>query len=173
VELDETLIDTVHATQSAVSLISGWPEAGGLYISILQDTAAPALNADAREANQPRLNLLSNSVKFPDKGSITVKIAVAADGWLIIAVSDSGIGIPKAEIGNLMQPFFQVDNSLARKFEGTGLGLALSKSLMQLRGGELLIESVEGEGNTVTCRFPPARVDPALTALENSRPDSV
>ncbi len=167
------MIDTVHATQSAVSLFSGWPEAGGLYISILQDTAAPALNADARAVNQPRFDLLSNSVKFTDKSSMTVKIAVAADGWLIIAVSDSGIGIPEAEIGNLMQPFFQVDNSLARKFEGTGPGLALSKPSMQLRRGELLIESVEGEGNTVTCRFPPARVDPALTALENSRPDTV
>ena len=165
-DLDETLIDTVHAAQSAISLISGWPEAEGLDISIPRATTAPALNADARAVNQILLNLLSNAVKFTDHGSITVKIAVTADGWLEIAVSDSGIGIPEAEIENLTQPFYQVDNSLARKFEGTGLGLALSKSLMELHGGELLIESVEGKGTTATCRFPPERVDPAMTAIE-------
>jgi signal transduction histidine kinase len=80
-------------------------------------------------------------------------------GWLVFAVTDTGIGIPSEEIEKLAQPFYQVDSSLARKFEGTGLGLALSKSLMELHGGELVVESVEGEGTTVFCRFPAERVE--------------
>ncbi|MDP6875220.1 MAG: ATP-binding protein, partial [Alphaproteobacteria bacterium] len=124
------------------------------------------LRADARAVKQILLNLLSNAVKFTEQGAITVKIATAADGTVLLAVSDTGIGIAKEEIENLARPFYQVDNSLARKFEGTGLGLALSKSLMELHDGQLTIESTEGAGTTVTCRFPSERVEEESTILE-------
>lgn len=170
--LDETLIVPMHAAQSTIDLMSGWPESEGLDISIRQEIAVPALYADARAVNQILLNLLSNAVKFTERGSITVKIAMAADGWMVIAVSDTGVGIPEDEISNLTQPFYQVDSSLTREFEGSGLGLALSKSLMELHGGELLIESVEGKGTTVTCRFPPERTEPATAEMKKLPPDN-
>ena len=158
--LDEALMDPVHTAQLTIKLISGRPEAEGLDISIQHDNPVPSLYADARAVEQILINLLSNAVKFTDKGSVTVKIAAASDGYMAIMVSDTGIGIPADKIGNLTQPFYQADSSLSRKFDGTGLGLALSKSLMELHDGELLIESVEGEGTKVICRFPPERIEP-------------
>src|SRR3546814_10313188 len=92
------------------------------------------------------LNLLSNAMKCtPSGGRGTV--AARLDGAdLVIAVSDTGIGIPAADLGRVIQPFEQVDNQLTRKHTGTGLGLALCKSLTELQGGGLSIEGAEGSG---------------------------
>ncbi len=157
--IEENLVDPVQVAESSISLISVRPEAKNLSISISREATTRYLLADARALKQILLNLLSNAVKFTEQGSVEVRIGTAPDGWMVIAVSDTGIGIPEDEIGNLTQPFYQVDSTLARKFEGTGLGLALSKSLMELHQGELTIESVDGQGTTVSCRFPPERVD--------------
>jgi signal transduction histidine kinase len=153
--LDETLLDPALIAEATISLVSGRPEAEGLDISVMREITLPALNADARALKQILLNLLSNAVKFTEQGSVTINIGTAKDGWLFIAVTDTGIGIPKEEIDKLAQPFYQVDSSLAREFEGTGLGLALSRSLVELHDGELSIDSTVGQGTTVTCRFPP------------------
>lgn len=161
VTLQEDMIDAEHLADTAVRLVTGRPEAAGLVIKIDSEANLPALRADGKTVKQVLVNLLSNAVKFTDEGMVTVKIALAADRSMLIAVSDTGIGIAPEEIEKLTQPFYQVDSSLARKFEGTGLGLALSKSFMELHGGELSIESVELEGTTVTCRFPPERVETA------------
>jgi PAS domain S-box-containing protein len=155
--LDETLLDPALIAEATISLVSGRPEAEGLDISVMREITLPALNADARALKQILLNLLSNAVKFTEQGSVTINIGTAKDGWLFIAVADTGIGIPKEEIDKLAQPFYQVDSSLAREFEGTGLGLALSRSLVELHDGELSIDSTVGHGTTVTCRFPPPR----------------
>ena len=159
--LQEDLIDTEDLAASAIRLVSGRPEAENLSISIECEASLPALKADARAVKQVLLNLLSNAVKFTEDGSVTVKIETTANGSMTLAVADTGIGIAQEEIEKLTEPFYQVDSSLARKFEGTGLGLALSKSFMELHDGELIIESAEGEGTTVTCRFPPSRVEAA------------
>ncbi len=166
--LQEDAIDTEYLVASTVRLVSARPEAEGLAITMESEANLPALKADDKAVKQVLFNLLSNAVKFTDKGAVTVKIATTADGWLQIAVSDTGIGIAQEEIENLTQPFYQVDSSLARKFEGTGLGLALSKSLMELHDGELLIESIETVGTTVTCRFPPERLETVAIALPHA-----
>ncbi|MDP6692229.1 MAG: ATP-binding protein [Alphaproteobacteria bacterium] len=165
-KLQNDLIDLQEIVDSAIGIISGWPQSDGLVISVESEDHPPDLRADARAVKQILLNLLSNAVKFTEQGAITVKIATAADGTVLLAVSDTGIGIAKEEIEKLARPFYQVDNSLARKFEGTGLGLALSKSLMELHDGQLTIESTEGAGTTVTCRFPSERVEEESTILE-------
>ncbi|MDA1098149.1 MAG: CHASE2 domain-containing protein [Proteobacteria bacterium] len=165
--LHEDMIDTEYLVASTIRLVSARPEAEGLTITIESEANLPGLKADARAVKQVLLNLLSNAVKFTDEGTITVTIATIADGSLQFAVSDTGMGIAQDEIEKLTQPFYQVDSSLARKFEGTGLGLALSNSLMELHDGELIIESVEGEGTTVTCRFPPERVETATDGQLN------
>jgi signal transduction histidine kinase len=163
--LQDDLIDTEILAASTIHLVSARPEAEGLTITLDCEANLPGLKADTKAVKQVLFNLLSNAVKFTHEGTVTVKIDISTDGSFVIAVSDTGIGIAEEEISKLTHPFYQVDSSLARMFEGTGLGLALSKSLMELHGGELLIESVEGEGTTVTCRFPPERLETALTRL--------
>ncbi len=101
------------------------------------------------------LNLLSNAVKFTSEGgAITVTAAIENDCGLMISVEDTGIGIAPEDIETVMAPFSQVDSTLARRFEGTGLGMSLSKSLVELHGGSLLIESKVDVGTKVTIRLP-------------------
>jgi signal transduction histidine kinase len=101
-------------------------------------------------------------VKFtPSGGRVTVRIEADAEA-LTVAVADTGIGIAADDIPKALAPFVQLDSSLARRYEGTGLGLSLSKSLVELHGGEFRLESTLGKGTTVTLRFPLAR--PAAAA---------
>jgi signal transduction histidine kinase len=100
------------------------------------------------------LNLLINAVKFtPGGGRVTLAVRESR-GALQFEVSDTGIGMTTAEIAKAMQPFQQIDSSLARRYEGTGLGLPLTKSLIELHGGTLQLESVPRMGTTATVRFP-------------------
>ena len=104
------------------------------------------------------LNLLSNAVKFTDAdGHVTLSVAVEAAGDYLFRVADQGIGIPADELGRVLEPFEQASNSLTRQSEGTGLGLPLAKSLVELQGGTLEIESEVGVGTTVSVRFPASR----------------
>ena len=100
------------------------------------------------------LNLLSNSVKFTLKGGEIVISAHSTDSEFVISVKDSGIGMNALEIMQAMEPFGQVDTGLNRKYEGTGLGLPLTKSLVELHGGTLDIKSAPGEGTCAEVRFP-------------------
>ena len=100
------------------------------------------------------LNLLSNAVKFtPPAGRITVTIAIDEHS-VLLTVSDTGIGIAEADIPKAMAPFVQVDSSLSRKFNGTGLGLPLVDSFARLHGGSLAIKSRFGEGTSAIVSLP-------------------
>ena len=111
--------------------------------------------ADRRMFKQIMINLLSNSVKFtPPGGSIHISQVTDGSGNTTISVADTGIGIDENEIENMMEPFRQADSSLSREFEGTGLGLPLVKSLIDLHGGNLKIKSTVGVGTTVFISFP-------------------
>jgi signal transduction histidine kinase len=104
------------------------------------------------------LNLLSNSVKFTASGgAVSVRADRGADGGLRVSVSDTGIGIAPEDMERAMMPFGQVDGRLNRKYEGTGLGLPLAKSLTELHDGRLIVQSALGKGTTVTLDFPAAR----------------
>lgn len=114
----------------------------------------PEIDADPRAVKQILLNLATNAIKFTPEGGM-VRIAVEPkSAGLIIHVSDTGIGISAEDIARLAQPFEQIDSQHSRKHEGTGLGLALSKSLVELHGGNFNISSVVGEGTTVTFTLP-------------------
>ena len=105
------------------------------------------------------LNLLSNAVKFTEAGgTITVRGGTDNAGGAYLAVSDTGIGMSPDEVEKALAVFGQVDSGMDRNFEGTGLGLPLSKSLMEGHGGTLEIESEPGVGTTVTVTFPAERV---------------
>lgn len=132
---------------------------------------APPVWADARAVKQVTLNLLSNAVKFtPEGGEVTLTAEADLDGVTII-VADSGSGIDRANMKKLGSPFSLADNSFAKPGAGAGLGLALSKSLMELQGGILALVSQPGKG-TVACATFPRRKDAKVRLPQFMRKDA-
>ncbi len=117
------------------------------------------VHADRGRVRQVLLNLLSNAIKFtPDGGRITLAAAPVNGGAAArIAVSDTGIGIAAEDQSKLFKEFSQLDASASRKYEGTGLGLALSRRLVELQGGAIGVESEMGKGSTFWFTLPQAR----------------
>lgn len=127
----------------------------------------PHLCADRRALRQMLLNLVSNAVKFtPPKGRIEITGKLERDGALRIAVSDTGVGIAPGDIKTVMEPFGQVSKGLERANPGTGLGLPLTRSLIERHGGELKLYSMPGKGTTVELVFPRHRVHPVTDLLQ-------
>ena len=113
--------------------------------------------ADRVKLRQVLINLLSNACKFTDHGCIQLTITRGQDNGLdqiTIAIKDSGIGISKEEQSALFEQFKQVDSSRSRKYEGSGLGLALSRQFCRMMGGEIRLQSQVGEGSTFTVVLP-------------------
>ena len=120
----------------------------------------PHIVADNKMIKQVILNLLSNAIKFtPSGGKVSISCLVERDGSLALSVEDTGIGIREENIVKALTPFVQVDSELNRRYQGTGLGLPLSKNLMELHGGRLEISSIYGSGTTVTIYLPSTRVE--------------
>jgi PAS domain S-box-containing protein len=118
----------------------------------------PVLHVDLRRMGQALGNLVSNAIKFtPAEGRITIGARLRPDGGVSFAVTDTGIGIAEETIAAAMEPFRQLDGSLARKFEGAGLGLSIARALTELHGGKLSIVSALAHGTTVTVSLPAAR----------------
>ena len=109
--------------------------------------------ADTRRLKQILFNLLSNAVKFTDTGSVILKVE-QVKGWINFSVIDTGIGISKTDRASLFQAFQQLNTSLERKSQGTGLGLALARKLAQLHGGDITLESEIGQGSCFTMCLP-------------------
>jgi two-component system, cell cycle sensor histidine kinase PleC len=119
----------------------------------------PSLHADRLRVKQILLNLLSNAVKFtPPGGAIRISVERGEDGGLMLAISDTGIGIAPEFIQAALEPFRQIASPFARNVEGTGLGLALAKALMECHGGTLELESALNLGTTARLIFPAERV---------------
>jgi len=121
---------------------------------VYEDQIMPEIEADPRAVKQILLNLTTNAIKFTPEGGVVTIAVEAKSAGLIIRVSDTGIGISEEDIERLAQPFEQIDSQHSRKHEGTGLGLALSKSLVELHGGNFKIQSVVGQGTTVIFTLP-------------------
>ena len=161
-ELNEEEISVEEILASTMRIVRGRPEAEHRNLAMDLPAGLPNLLADERAIKQVLVNLLTNAMKFSgDGGHIAVSARTTPEGGLDLCVEDDGIGIPEDAIGRITEPFFQVDSSLSRKFEGTGLGLPLVRSLMELHGGSLHVESIVDQGTTVSCRFPPARTLPS------------
>ncbi len=117
-------------------------------------TQSIEVGGDRRALKQVFINLLSNAVKFtPVGGEVTLR-TYRYKGTVRIAISDTGVGIPRHEIAKLGRPFEQVENQLTKGHRGTGLGLAISRSILEMHNGRLEIKSRLGEGTTVTCILP-------------------
>jgi len=157
-ELQESLVDLPALVDGCLILVRGRAEAARIALAFEPGPAVPPLRADARVVKQLLLNFLSNAVKFtPDGGRVTVRTACDAGGRICLSVEDTGIGMNAAELAIALSPFGQIDSKLARRHEGTGLGLPICKSLMELHGGELSVTSKPNHGTTATARFPASR----------------
>jgi PAS domain S-box-containing protein len=126
----------------------------------------PHIRVDSGRVRQALTNLLANALKFtPPEGRVQVRAWLEKTGGICFAVVDTGIGMAPERIAMALEPFRQLDGSLARRFEGAGLGLSIAKALIELHGGALHIESAVGKGTTVTLSLPPARTAHDLSAV--------
>jgi PAS domain S-box-containing protein len=115
----------------------------------------PPIQVDQQATKQVLLNLLSNALKFtPAGGTVTVEAETGADGTLVLRVRDSGAGIEPDHLGRIFEPFWHSASRIRHNSEGTGLGLTISKKLMELQGGDITIESEVGRGTVATISFP-------------------
>ncbi|HTZ78796.1 MAG TPA: ATP-binding protein [Stellaceae bacterium] len=142
----------------AVRFVAFRARQGGVTVEMDLQPDLPRLSADRRAVRHMLFNLLSNAVKFtPAGGRVSVSARRTADG-IDFAVSDTGIGMSPEHIAIALTPFGQVANEFTRKHDGTGLGLPLVKSLAELHGATLRIESDLGTGTTARVIFPPRRI---------------
>ncbi|ANT50678.1 ATP-binding protein [Mesorhizobium amorphae] len=144
----------VEAVDMCRSMMQLQAEAKSIRLTTQIASDSGEINADRRAVQQILINLVSNAIKFtPDGGDVLVG-AKRVGSRLHFWVSDTGIGIAEEDFENLCKPFMQIQNDYTRRFEGTGLGLSLVKGLVALHDGTMSIESVLGEGTTVTISLP-------------------
>jgi signal transduction histidine kinase len=148
-----------ETAESALRVLKIPAERSAVLLRLEIAPAARQVFADRRAVKQILVNLLSNGVKFTPPGGEVRVVAMVGKAGLTIAVADTGTGIAKKDLERLGRPFEQVESAVTRGKEGTGLGLALVKSLAAMHGGEMQLASVLGEGTTVTLRLPYAAVD--------------
>lgn len=145
------------------SMMTELAERKHVRLSIRLDSDIGNIQADPARFRQILVNLVNNAIKFNrDGGTVDVELH-KQEKWLFVSVQDTGIGIPKDKLPQLFSKFYQVDNSGARMHEGTGLGLALTKDLIELHGGEIFVESEEHKGSTFTFRIPIVQPTPSLS----------
>ncbi len=150
---------------AALRIVREQAESAGIKLVCSIEPGISLVNGDTVRLRQVVLNLISNAIKFTPRGGLIAVTAQRSRDDVRVAVSDTGIGIDAVDIPKALEPFSQVDNSLSRKYGGTGLGLPLSKLYVEGHGGTLSIESVRGHGTTVSFTVP--------VATEVSRPKEV
>jgi signal transduction histidine kinase len=155
-------LDMGLVLEDCLSMIREQCREAGLTLTVRGLEQPLPLAGEPAKLRQIFLNLLSNAVKFTESGGTIALAAEATPDTICVSVTDTGIGMSPADIEIALQPFGQVDNRLERRYEGTGLGLPLTKSLAELHGASLVIESERGRGTKVTVTFP--RLEPLALA---------
>ena len=157
-ELKEENLDVAGMVSSCHTLIKGSSDKAGLELRLEIENDLPPLRGDELRIKQVLLNLLSNAVKFtPRGGTVTLKATTGGEGHLVLAVADTGIGIASEDIGPAMNTLGKTGDPFTRDVQGAGLGLPLSKRLVELHGGTMELASEPGVGTTATVRFPEER----------------
>lgn len=154
-ELDIEDMTLSKSIETAVHMVQGRATEGGVKLTTQSEIDKDLkIKADRRAVLQILLNLLSNAIKFtPEDGEVQVK-CLERENYISIKVIDNGIGIPANKLAGITRPFEQVSSSYARDHEGSGLGLSITKELVEMHNGNLHIESTVDVGTTVTVRLP-------------------
>jgi PAS domain S-box-containing protein len=173
-EMNIETVSLMEICQAALHLTRGMAQKKSLPVHFSMEPTSVYIRGDARRLKQMLVNLLSNAIKFtPANGSIGLEVrAVEIDQVIRLTVWDTGIGIAPENLEKIFQPFFQLDSSLARHYEGTGLGLSLVQRMAQLHGGVIQVESNPGQGSRFTILLPwsgqttqPLTASPAASRL--------
>ncbi len=159
-----------EVVQTSVDMVRPQAQRSALALCVEHESGLPAVTVDADRLQQVLVNLLGNAVKFTRRGVVTVSLRckpVGDEADVRLSVSDTGMGIPADRLAHIFERFEQADGSISRSYGGAGLGLAISRTLVQAMGGELTAESTEGSGSvfTVRLRLPLA---PSATAAAQS-----
>ncbi|MGM0561240.1 MAG: PAS-domain containing protein [Pseudomonadota bacterium] len=155
-ELFEETFCLQQLVESSIRLVQHRAENNGIDLDYAMAVPELMLYADQRRLKQVLLNVLSNAIKFtPEGGRVHLEVVHVQESGVDITIRDSGIGIGAEDIQRVFEPFTQLDSGLGRRHEGTGLGLPLSRTLVELHGGELILESTPNEGTLVTIHLPP------------------
>jgi len=160
-ELDLGRFDLATALDAALTLVK---ERAHRRELVLESEISPDLGSmvgDARKFKQILLNLLSNAIKFTNENGTVRLSAEPRDGKVVVAVSDSGVGIAESDLEVIFDEFRQLSGSLDRVTEGTGLGLSLTRRFVEMHGGEIRVTSEVGKGSVFTFWLPDEPVDSA------------
>ena len=159
INVQDEKVDVGELMSSCARLIGEAAHRDGVALDVAEPERTLTLRADPKRLKQILLNLLSNAIKFtPAGGKVMFRAHQQPGSALVFIVKDTGIGMSTSQIAKALEPFQQVDNSMTRRYEGTGLGLPIARSLAELLGGKLSIDSTTGRGTTVTVILPPQRV---------------
>jgi PAS domain S-box-containing protein len=159
VKLFEEDIEMPELIESVLTLVKESANKSDIELASDGTEDLPMLRADRRKVKQILANILANGIKFtPAGGRVCLKAWCNTDSGHVFQITDSGIGIPGEQIPRALAPFQQIDSRLGRQHEGTGLGLPLTKSLVELHGGTFDLQSEVDRGTTVTVRFPASRI---------------
>ncbi|MDP6428736.1 MAG: ATP-binding protein [Rhodospirillales bacterium] len=159
VELRETEISLDSVAAYSTQILQTRANKKAVRVSNKVDENLPKIRADELRIKQVLVNILSNAVKFtPEGGKVTLEAQLEGDGSLAVSVTDTGVGMDEDGLAKAMEKFGQVENEMTSDEPGTGLGLPLTRGLMELHGGSLEIQSALGNGTTVKLRFPMERV---------------
>jgi len=163
-DLEETEFDLSDVINESLRIARAWPKAEHLTMVSEVTAGSVKIHADARTFKQILLNLLSNATKFtPPGGKVQIAATVNSNGDGVIKIIDTGYGIPEKDLSSILEPFNQLRRPAGLQQEGTGLGLSLVKSMIEMHGGTISIESRVGDGTTVTISLPAERILPAAT----------
>ncbi len=158
-ELREDELDAADSVNFVVKLLAARSEVRDVSVSVSIQEDLPSLYADKRRLREIFLNILSNAIKFSNKGGkVSFDARIDANGHMVFKITDNGIGMNDKELIKAMEKFGQADSSHSRRFEGTGLGIPLTKALIELHGGNFDIKSERNAGTIVTLTFPKIRV---------------
>ncbi len=168
-ELVESEVEIGSVVDRVIHLVDGPARDGHVTIASAVSPKMPRIRADERKLLQLLLNLVANAVRFtPKGGKVTVSAGISVEGDLRLTVADTGAGIPAKDLPRVLVPFAQVDNDITRKTDGTGLGLPIARQFAELHGGSLSLESIQGQGTTVTVRLPGKRLIDVTPALRRA-----
>jgi signal transduction histidine kinase len=166
IALNLTVVDVLALIAEVMSLLQPQIEAKGQQLSFDRPQTLPTVAGDAERIRQILINLLSNAHKYTPQGGQIWLTARAEEGWVRIDVRDNGIGLSPDEQAHLFDRFFRARQPTTQNVEGTGLGLPITRLLVEMHGGRITVSSAPGEGSTFSFTLPVADVPQTKLKLE-------